>query len=205
MSALFETKSKNGMQVLRVNSMHLCSIYNPDAEALKWVASNAKSIEAAEVIFVLGLGCGYHAVELAAQNPQKKIIVIEHNVEIANWFWRNTNRQVANLSVVRLNYVDSPASWMVVSGELARPYVSLIHMPSFRLSSTYYSKIHSRLLTRDSEALHFFREVLNCKQTGGRFPEVISVGDECGINIRNILNNECGTDRIWKAMGELVK
>ncbi|MDF2946841.1 MAG: hypothetical protein K0S51_1520 [Bacillales bacterium] len=63
-----------------VKSIQLCSKYNPEQEAKRFVQTNYKQINDAERIFIYGFGLGYHILELAKYN--KELIVIECNTAV---------------------------------------------------------------------------------------------------------------------------
>jgi hypothetical protein len=67
----------------------LCSKYNPEQEAKRFVQTNDEQIKAAERIFIYGFGLGYHILELAKYN--KELIVIECNTAVFKNIISNIN------------------------------------------------------------------------------------------------------------------
>lgn len=64
-------KSKSGFPVLKLDNIHLNSPYDPIAEAKDWISRYNYEIENSEPIILLGLGLGYHLLELLKHTKAK--------------------------------------------------------------------------------------------------------------------------------------
>ncbi|MCY6370414.1 motility associated factor glycosyltransferase family protein [Clostridium ganghwense] len=74
-------ESKNGMPNLMLNSGEwIHSTYNPEKEAVRWI--EGFDVEDQDTILVIGLGLGYYLDNLIEKYSNKKLIIIEPNLEI---------------------------------------------------------------------------------------------------------------------------
>lgn len=74
-------ESKNGMANLMLNSGEwIHSRYNPEKEAERWV--NGLDVKDKDTILVMGLGLGYYLDYLVEKYNDKKLIIVEPNLDI---------------------------------------------------------------------------------------------------------------------------
>jgi len=74
-------RSKSGFPVLKLDGLHLNSPYDPIKEAKNWISRHSCEIEDGEPVVLLGLGLGYHLLELL-KHTERKVFVVEPNMEI---------------------------------------------------------------------------------------------------------------------------
>jgi hypothetical protein len=98
------TNSRTGLLVPSINGNYLCSQVDPIREACRWLA--IQSLQRHDMVVVMGLGAGYHVLELAKAFPLKQIIAFELFDELIIQFAR-FGGQPPNLSVT---HFDSPES-----------------------------------------------------------------------------------------------
>lgn len=211
--------SRSGHPVLRKDGRYLASSLDPVREADLWLASCEEQIGDAPNIVVLGLGSGYHVRALLARFPQRNIVALEGDADVAS-------------AVARL-MPDIPSETICFVGDGTRLFEHprlrsavhgvfrlLIHAPSCQAMPEYYQRIKMCLLARDRQGLELqlrarpeLANVLDMRRLLTLPPAPISVksvlsllcapkiarGDtaETGRNEREIL--------FWRALGELVK
>ena len=174
----------------------MASSYDPVRDAKKW--ASAQSISASNV-FVLGLGCGYHSIELAKMHTDRMIIVIENNEDFISWFAENqeapTNHVICQKPEEFLSY--------------ARSYQFVFNKAACRFNNQFFESIQSLLEARDVTSL---KAHLQCRLEQKEILEnVINDVPQDLISINNItrtLNKEETASRaahLWRALGELVR
>ena len=99
--------SKNNSPIFTWEDRYLCSRVDPQKEAQEWLTSRSEQINSSKYIVVLGLGCGYHILQLINNFPTKKILVIETEKTIINVFKRNFPIES---SAVELLHIDDEES-----------------------------------------------------------------------------------------------
>ncbi len=63
-------------------SMFMCSNYEPEYEAARWVESQQKALVDKTNVIVYGLGLGYHLLQLAKQYPSYKFVIYEPDPQV---------------------------------------------------------------------------------------------------------------------------
>ncbi|MCB9024991.1 MAG: hypothetical protein H6625_01630 [Bdellovibrionaceae bacterium] len=109
-------KSKNHSSIFTWDDKYLCSRVNPQKEATDWLKLYKEQINTCKNIIVLGLGCGYHILELTKVFPNKKIIVIETQKAIIDYFVKNNSMES---SIINIQWIKNENE-LLVNSEIKR-------------------------------------------------------------------------------------
>jgi hypothetical protein len=113
----------------------LGSIVNPQNEAKRWVQSNEKLMNWAEIFCVLGFGNGFHIAALKEKYPSKKVYVIELDQEIACTVkeeviceYKNANDflNLINPKAERLIVLSFKPAWILFEKEYEKIKIDLL-------------------------------------------------------------------------------
>jgi hypothetical protein len=107
------------------------------------------------VIVVLGLGCGYHVVQLAQKYPQKKILVIEANAVLARQVRELHGLDLAQVEIAVADHVEQITKMARFQKILMRIFVLLQHQPSIAFQPAFYEELRRLALGRDRMGLQY--------------------------------------------------
>ncbi|MCB0391174.1 MAG: motility associated factor glycosyltransferase family protein [Bdellovibrionales bacterium] len=125
--------SKNNSPIFTWEDRYLCSRVDPQKEAQEWLTSRSEQINSSKYIVVLGLGCGYHILQLINNFPTKKILVIETEKTIINVFKRNFPIESSAVELLHIDDEESLISNPAIQNTLKNFYVVLLHGPSINI------------------------------------------------------------------------
>lgn len=153
-------RAKNGKTVVKVQGRLLSSSFDPEKEAVKWCDAVLKTGPSDLCCVVLGLGAGYHVVELQSR-LQKPVVVIENIACLQEHFedyFREILKQqrILNPGACRcLTFADEKSfrSSPDIDFLFTQPYRVVVHTPSFELQSEFYLQVRNLLMGRDAESL----------------------------------------------------
>jgi hypothetical protein len=96
--------ARNGLTVPIINGVYLHSIYNPLKEAETYAENFSETLKKKNTVLILGLGFGYHIVEVAKllnkTHATYKIIVLETNENLIEEFKATRNFEDKNIEIV---------------------------------------------------------------------------------------------------------
>ena len=106
---IIETKTVPTVQIQHNGQQKIFhSKYDPLNEANRWVQTEIELVELDYSITILGLGAGYHVMEIARLHPDSEINVIEFNESYYNWFIRSPFAYKMNeFKNVNISMIDS--------------------------------------------------------------------------------------------------
>jgi hypothetical protein len=223
--------SRSGHEVLKKDGRWLASSIDPLKEARQWVEQFEKLkpgsiFECDDSLIILGIGSGYHVVELIEQlakreKPRKlslrgtsvkRVIVLECDAEVCEQTIRLQPKLKALVDrgqiVIEPNWlklVEHPTLRDVLGGT----YQILKHGASLALEQQFFSNVESLLLGREKLA---FLVLLKSR------PDILATFDadkisnieDGGVSIKTLQSlfaakNETHRERrVWKVLEELV-
>ena len=203
--------AKTGDLVFDYDHRQLCSHVDPKHDAKLWVDRRLGELDQSECIIVLGLGCGYHILELMSRLPQAKVFVLEAKKEIIEACMKVHGLDFAKLNVRIINSTHELQQSVWLDQALQAPYRILIHMPSYFISEGVYGDVHRLLLARQWSSLTWLWQ----KRFGGHLIQQLQPIDSDGAELLSIKNldqviNQSdikGKSKSWmvfKALRELV-
>lgn len=140
--------AKNGLAILKKNGKLLASSVDPIREAASWVARVCEKSKPNEIMIVLGLGSGYHVVELMKCRPVDSFIIIESDIEIL----RETLKIFPALSAIKI--IVEPDWQKLIENHVFKDavggvYQIAIHGATGQIDSVYICAVESLLLGRE--------------------------------------------------------
>lgn len=148
--------SKNMQLLLAKNNEHTCrcqeegkeiylhSSINPSLEA-KRLVENLKKLESSSMVIVLGLGLGYHVLELFKRlNTQQRVIVIENKIEFLYYsFCLFDWREILLSNQIKLVVARGVSRFDFIKDLLGKsPEVEILKLrAALRLFPRYYIKV----------------------------------------------------------------
>lgn len=143
-------KTKSGDYTLKVNSIYIHSSYNPIRESQKSVEYFVQNNKTPNYIIVLGLGLGYHVVEICKRYPHSTILVAEKHARFTDMMTRNN----INISIFKRNVhifytADKFFDHLLnkASENDVKDLAIYEHKPSISLSPNFYSEIGKSIST----------------------------------------------------------
>ena len=137
-SLLSLEETRNGHKTIKVNGIYLHSKYDPIKEAQSFVNSNLNVDENPTGYLVLGLGLGYHILDLASRTD-KKIIVLESNKNIYNFACDICQiHQLTNVRVITGINSDELFFEHEFVKFLSQKPKTLVHPSSFKANGKFY-------------------------------------------------------------------
>lgn len=142
--------SKNGMaNLLLDNNTYLHSRYNPQNESHAWV--NGFKIQDEDTIFIIGLGLGYYLKIVAERYANKKIIIVEPDLEIFihNLKINDFSKYIENENIVFLVNMDPHSVEHLIGHYLYTNKINKIYfseLPSYKkLKKEYIEEIYNHI------------------------------------------------------------
>ncbi len=128
-----------------VNGIHLHSIYNPLKEAENLFEENKNLIEQNNQFLVLGLGFGYHVLELIKRLEEKygnnyRILVIEPIEQLIEGSKENL-QSCENLEIITGNDIEELYNDRKIINFLVQKPALLAHPASFNLSKDFFTSL----------------------------------------------------------------
>jgi hypothetical protein len=128
---------------------------DPEKEARQWVEGSSEAIQVAQVVMVLGLGCGYHVVQLARQYPQKKVVVIEANAVLVRQVQELHGLDLAPVEILVAEDVESLAKLSRFKKSLTKIFLLLEHKASLKYRPDFYQEARDLILGRNRVGLQY--------------------------------------------------
>ena len=205
--------AKSGHQILKKEGRLLASSYHPLKEAATWADAAAAGLGPNEGVIVLGVGCGYHVVELAKRLPAGRVLAIESDAQVL----KQATAVCPGLGLMASSgAVLTATKWTEVPGfEAFRDFACGLfriarHLPSCEGDRAFYDDVEKLLRSRDRASLLFQLKMR---------PELLALidsdavaalrGDET-VSIKTMkalfgANGISSRERmIWRALEELV-
>lgn len=150
--------SRTNMPIFTWNEKHLCSRVDPVAEAKEWVCKYKNQIQSCSEVIVLGLGCGYHILEVIKEFSGKKVTVIESQPEIISWFGRYYPMESASFKCLVIRAEEELLKSSAIQSSIKQFYTVLAHRPSLEIFPEL--KIYHRwLLGRTYDSLSWITQL----------------------------------------------
>ncbi len=155
-------RAKNGKTVVKVQGRFLSSSFDPEREAVRWCETVMSTGPTDLCCVVLGLGSGYHIVELQ-NRVRKPVVAIDTMASLRGHFEEYFRDALAKQRSVNLNasrcLIFSNEESFRMSTDLdflfQQPYRVIVHAPSFDLKSDFYLHVRKLLIGRDLESLRW--------------------------------------------------
>jgi hypothetical protein len=204
--------ARSGHQILKKSGRLLASSYHPLKEAATWAEAVMAGLGSSENVIVLGVGCGYHVVELARRLPTGRVLAIESDAGLFE--------QAKTLCPELGNFVSTgaiamAAKWTELPGsEEFRDFACgafriARHLPSCEIDKEFYDGAERLLQARDRLSL-----LLQLKMR----PELLALIDPDAVakigdgpisikTMKALFNGNGIASRermIWRALEELV-
>lgn len=199
--------TKNNLPTIAIQGVSLSSMYDPIKEAKQWVEAQRVDSESTCAVFVLGLAGGYQVEELALQNPQVEIIVLELRPQVIQWFWKRAKRQLKNLRIVN---AAKEVSLQRFSKELQSPYRVIRNPYSVRLDGSQLISLEETLLGRSPKSIQKMRGIHKAFKNVKVDDSILEKDELVGIHQIEVLmkradNSEMREKQIWASLRELVQ
>lgn len=212
------TLSRSEDVVLLLNGTSICSRIDPWLEAQKWIDLNCSLIESYPTLIVLGLGAGYHIIRLAETFPNKKIHVIENNLNLIELFDRqmlSKNKKCReHITCHWIHEYKKIKDWEFRFYRDSR-YAVLRFNPRCFLEKDFYSHLEDMLIGRKFESFveqARFKNNLTFLLENKNWLDSVSSDQKKLLSINEILSGIeqqpfplTKEQRIWKTLGELIK
>jgi len=106
---IIETKTVPTVQIQQSGKqITFHSKYDPLNEANRWAKTELELVELNYGITILGIGAGYHVMEIAQLHPMIEIHVIEFNEKYYKWFMNSPFSDNMNeFKNVKISAIDS--------------------------------------------------------------------------------------------------
>lgn len=200
--------AKSGQPVLKKDGRLLASSVDPQREAVKWADLISASAPPDDLVVVLGLGSGYHVLELMLRRPASQILVIESDREL----FEITLRHFPDLCKVRIliepvwqNLMNSE----VFCGAVEGVYSVAVHGPSASIDSEFVKAVEVLLRGRDPKAFFILLKRRPELQAILQKEEVAHLEHE-QVNIKTLQRlfghqpSVTRERRLWRILEELV-
>lgn len=164
-------EAKNGVQSLKLNGISIYSSYNPLNGVQRWIKTevdfNAKSY------LLIGLGLGYHLLELSKIVPNQQIVVYffdQQELELfkeknrGEW-WKQSNIQIVNrLDAIDLNEAQVLLAnvWLKAIGE-NHPLFQTLEV--IKINQTSFKIYETKMLENFNKNLEFNDSTFTFKTT----------------------------------------
>ena len=152
---LARSHSPSGHTIWSENGRALCSRVDPLKEAVSWVDHHAGDITTSQVVIVLGLGCGYHLVELIRRFPIKKILVLESNPELVDEVQELHGSALGTIDILTGKKIES----FLESSRLQKALTKIFYLAEFRAGTApqhdFYENLRNYILARERLGLQY--------------------------------------------------
>ncbi|NQZ00587.1 MAG: hypothetical protein HRT45_07960 [Bdellovibrionales bacterium] len=169
--------SREGQRYFVWNGRHICSSRDPIKEAQAWVDGFDYNFDSVSQAVVLGLGAGFHVVELQNRFPHLTVHVIECQSEFICPAL-NLHDQAFRAEVLLTETVSIFKAQSRLKSILSAPYLVLRYAPVCNLNRETFGEIGNLLTGRTIEALKF--QVQKRQGLLGKFQFESLVGDANG-------------------------
>lgn len=211
-----------GHGILKKNGRLLASMMDPVREGMMWADRICANIGKDESIIVLGLGAGYHVLELRRRLPETPILVIEPDAEVEraaqDLVLQNDTNVVENAKVATRPFsLVVESDWTKLTGHgvlgdfLGSPYRIAIHPPSRQCEPEYFANVEKLLLARDKTSflLHLrSRPDLFSLLNEEILASLRDQGEAVSIKtLQKLFSDKAHSSRerrIWKVLEELI-
>lgn len=143
-------RSRSGHPVHKLNGRYLSSRQDPVHEAQKWMSGVSELAFQSEIIFLLGAGNAFCAVELSKRNPNTKIFIITSEAQLIT-FW---------LDYFSANKISLNAQFILV--EQAEEFVSSAELTG-SIDKTFYAVDSSSAQNENRLLFKQIKEYLNAR------------------------------------------
>lgn len=150
-----EVKSKNGMNNLLFNEkIYIHSTYNPKKEAENWI-DNITLSNNEDTIIVIGLGLGYYLDNLVNAFRDKKIIIIEPNLNIFNKLlsFKDISQYIQNENIVFLVEIEPYIIRRLISDYLRENKMKKVYIAEVPVYNRMYKDYIQELYTEIDKGL----------------------------------------------------
>lgn len=191
-----------GKSVASLSGRQLSSFVDPCKEAHNWVDHYKHLISGKDVIFVLGLGSGYHVDELL-RGTKSKIVVVEQLPDLISHFEKNFNSETKRIQFISLD--ESSNEFKKILCDKGVRYSTLTFAPAILHEQKRYARIYEDLSGRSSRGVQTHFMLRGVDQFFS--PEGIDFQSP-GKAYRSLAQDQALSSRwqnVFKMMSELVK
>ncbi len=146
--------SQTGVPVFKLDERLLCSRFDPVKEAKSWVEFHSEDFANTQTIVLLGLGSGYHAVEILKRFPQKKLIVLELNDQLAHQVMAFHRLDLASAQIITGSVSEINKSSRLQKA-LSQIYCVVDFKSATALDSDNYESLKNYLVARERLGLQY--------------------------------------------------
>lgn len=156
-------KSRNHQHIFTWQDKYLCSRTDPQKEAQAWLSQRQSQINSAKYLIVLGLGCGFYIIELLKNFPHKRIIVIETQKSIADFFEKQYPLEASQVQILIISQETELLTHKEIQKALQNFYIVLSceqYFNIFPILKTY----RDWLIGRHYESLHWLLNIRGLRE-----------------------------------------
>lgn len=147
--------SRKNHRYFTLNGRHICSSVDPVEEAVNWVNGLEPSVSEANSIIVLGLGNGFHVVELEKAFPSSKIVVVETRMELVAPCQGIQGLSMSSADIIIAESLDILKAQSRLKRVLQGSYAVVQYRPVTNTDSSMYSDFFDLLIGRSQKAFEF--------------------------------------------------
>lgn len=163
--------------IITRRGLRLCSHRDPVREAQTWVRSLKESSGGAWI--VLGIGAGYHLLELRKQNPQSLILAVDFDIATIKSIDSNFQTHILDPA-----FDSSQVFEALIIPVLALGFRVISFRPSWAGLETHFARIENLLLGRHGECNPLIASDAGLKKS------FFSVPENLEINIKSMTQDE---------------
>lgn len=200
--------SKSQKPCLKFSGRYVCSSVDPENEARLWVEKNAMKIKDHRCAIILGVGCGYHLIELHKKFPGLRVLAIDFRREFVDFVKAEHIFSIVDATLLALSDLKDAIESPAVRKAVQQNYVILKFNPAIVHHQSEYEQLEKLLLAREDAGFRFvveqreeFKKILNAMETWAPPKGLISIKTLDAI-IRP--SDEVRSTLIIKALRELV-
>lgn len=151
--------AKSGHSICKFRGRQMGSRVDPVREAQMWVQSIESKIADCSQLIVLGMGCGYHLIELRRLYRGASILAIDGFREMVEFNQKLHSVLLADVDLVLAQNSEDLSESCRVQKALRGPYKVLEHGPSLQLDPLLYKDLKETLLGRNTRGAELLARV----------------------------------------------
>jgi hypothetical protein len=201
--------SKKGHAIAKCAGRYVCSSIDPAKEANDWVHKLSRRLKDMKTVIVLGVGCGYHLVQLRKSVPGATILALDFNRELIEFSEATHSTDWAGIRNVCLSDFENVAECSEICNAIKESYAVVKFAPVTLHDPASYREVEVFLLGRSWSGFQFITRERN--RFSGLFQNTVHalpVDSNSLLSIKSLCErlspNECRESMLLRALRELV-
>ena len=147
--------SRKNHRYFTYNGRHICSSVDPEHEAREWVKGLNDSLRSAKTIVVLGLGNGFHVVELEKAYPSSRIVVIETRMDMLAPCQGLQGLSMSSTDVIIAESLDVLKAQSRIKKVLQSSFAVVQYRPVTNTDAKLFEQFYELLIGRSEDSFRF--------------------------------------------------